>query len=107
MLQRIELDGHSANLALTQKRLEEKNHCPWLKTRNSFTACLLVYDVSNPESFNNLWGWLVEIDKYVPNCTKFLLGNKSDLLSKVPFKRATEFAKQAGMIPKIDFPNSK
>lgn len=98
MTQRIEVEGHSSNVALTQKRFDEKNNCPWVKTRNTFAAVMLVYDVSNADSFNNLWGWLIEIDKYVPNCTKFLVGNKSDVLSKVSFKRARDFAAQAGKI---------
>ena len=43
-------------------------------------AVLLVYDVSNQESFDNIKHWLEQADGYASEtCQKFLIGNKSDL----------------------------
>eukprot|EP00918_Siedleckia_nematoides_P007163 GHVU01015580.1.p1 GENE.GHVU01015580.1~~GHVU01015580.1.p1 ORF type:complete len:210 (+),score=43.19 GHVU01015580.1:316-945(+) len=41
---------------------------------------IVVYDVSDRESFNHVNEWLCEIDKYAsPEATRVLIGNKSDL----------------------------
>lgn len=46
---------------------------------------MVVYDVSNPESFNNTQKWLQEIERYAgENVHKLLVGAKSDLPRKVP-----------------------
>lgn len=46
--------------------------------RNS-EAAILVYDISNLESFNVLKLWHEEIQNNVPNCLVFIVGNKLDL----------------------------
>lgn len=44
---------------------------------------IVVYDVTDVESFNNVKQWLHEITKYAnENVNKLLVGNKSDLASK-------------------------
>eukprot|EP00981_Chlorochromonas_danica_P014060 scaffold7245_cov197-Ochromonas_danica.AAC.20 len=63
---------------------------------------IVVYDVTDLESFNNVKQWLHEITKYAnENVNKLLVGNKSDLTSKraVTFEQGQEFAKSMG----IDF----
>ena len=41
---------------------------------------IVVYDITNMESFNNVKRWLTEIDKYArENVNKLLVANKSDL----------------------------
>ena len=41
---------------------------------------IVVYDITNVESFNNVKRWLTEIDKYArENVNKLLVANKSDL----------------------------
>ena len=45
---------------------------------------LVVYDITNKESFENLSSWLIEIEKNGnKNVYKFLIGNKNDLEQKV------------------------
>jgi Ras-related protein Rab-1A len=45
---------------------------------------IVVYDTTDLESFNNVKQWLHEIDRYASeNVNKLLVGNKSDLTSKV------------------------
>ncbi len=61
---------------------------------------ILVYDITDLDSFNNLNSWLVEIEKNASkNAYKILIGNKSDLENerKVQFSQGEEFAKQYGM----------
>lgn len=56
---------------------------------------IVVYDITNQETFNNVQKWLQEIDRYAcENVHKLLVGNKSDLVSerKVQFDQASEFA---------------
>ena len=44
---------------------------------------IIVYDISDRESFDNVKQWLSEIDRYAcENVNKLLVGNKSDLASK-------------------------
>ena len=44
---------------------------------------MVVYDVTNMDSFNNVKQWLQEIDRYASeNVNKLLVGNKSDLVNK-------------------------
>ena len=61
---------------------------------------IVVYDVTDQESFNNVKQWLHEIDRYAcENVNKLLVGNKSDLTSKrvVSFDAAKEFADNLGI----------
>lgn len=40
---------------------------------------IMVYDVTNMESFNHVNDWLAEVNKFAPEDTcKLLVGNKSD-----------------------------
>eukprot|EP01129_Flabellula_baltica_P005503 TRINITY_DN19_c1_g1_i1.p1 TRINITY_DN19_c1_g1~~TRINITY_DN19_c1_g1_i1.p1 ORF type:complete len:202 (+),score=46.52 TRINITY_DN19_c1_g1_i1:48-653(+) len=44
---------------------------------------MLVYDVTNEESFANIDYWLKEVDKFAsPNVHKILVGNKNDLVDE-------------------------
>ncbi|KAM8904542.1 ras-related protein Rab-1B-like isoform 1-T1 [Spinachia spinachia] len=44
---------------------------------------IIVYDVTEQESFHNVKQWLDEIDRYAcENVSRLLVGNKSDLVSK-------------------------
>ena len=61
---------------------------------------MMVYDITDAESFNNLNSWLIEIEKNASkNVYKILVGNKSDLESerKVTYEQGKEFATQYGM----------
>ena len=61
---------------------------------------IVVYDVTEMESFNNVKQWLHEIDRYASeNVNKLLVGNKSDLTSKrqVETESAKEFAESVNI----------
>jgi Ras-related protein Rab-1A len=61
---------------------------------------IIVYDITDRESFDNVKQWLNEIDKYAcENVNKLLVGNKSDLDNKrqVDFEEGKAFADQHGI----------
>ncbi|MCO5553727.1 hypothetical protein L7F22_007253 [Adiantum nelumboides] len=61
---------------------------------------IIVYDVTDQESFNNVKQWLNEIDRFASeNVNKLLVGNKSDLTAKkvVDTQTAKAFADEIGI----------
>ena len=61
---------------------------------------IIVYDVTDADSFQNVKTWLNEIQKYASeNVSKLLVGNKCDLVNKkaVEYVTAKEFADQLGV----------
>ena len=61
---------------------------------------LVVYDITNRESFENLNSWLIEIEKNAnKNVYKLLIGNKCDLEEKrkVSYQEGKDFAASNGM----------
>ena len=62
---------------------------------------LVVFDITDRESFNNVTNWLNEIKKNAGvNVVKILIGNKSDLESnrKVSIEEAKKMAESQGMV---------
>ncbi|TVU18407.1 hypothetical protein EJB05_34503 [Eragrostis curvula] len=65
---------------------------------------IIVYDVTDMESFNNIKQWLSEIDRYASDSVcKLLVGNKCDLVDSkvVDTEKAKAFADSLG-IPFIE-----
>ena len=61
---------------------------------------LVVYDITDRDSFENLNSWLIEIEKNAnKNIYKLLIGNKSDLEDKrkVTYQEGKDFATINGM----------
>ena len=61
---------------------------------------LVVYDITDRESFDNLNSWLIEIEKNAnKNVYKLLIGNKVDLEDKrkVSYQEGKDFATSNGM----------
>jgi len=61
---------------------------------------LLLYDVTDKESFKNLSNWLIEIEKNASkNVLRVLIGNKVDLEDKrvISFNQGKEFADTYGL----------
>jgi len=61
---------------------------------------IVVYDITNADSFDNVKRWLTEIDKYArENVNKLLVGNKMDLdegdgkLRQVKHEKGKQFAR--------------
>lgn len=65
---------------------------------------IVVFDVTDSESFDNVKQWLNEIDRYAnENVNKLLVGNKVDLVGKraVDYETAKAFADEIG-VPYIE-----
>jgi Ras-related protein Rab-1A len=61
---------------------------------------IIVFDLTDTESFENIKQWLLEINRYsCNNVSKLLIGNKSDLTHRrlITFEQAQEYADQQGM----------
>merc|ERR1712154_590649 len=62
---------------------------------------IIVYDITDKESFDNVRQWLFEIDRYASeNVCKLLVGNKSDLANK----RAVEYEAAKGFADELQIP---
>ena len=61
---------------------------------------LLIYDVTDKDSFRNLSNWLIEIEKNAnKNVLKIVIGNKTDLENKrvISYNQGKEFADTYGL----------
>ncbi|KAK9458554.1 ras-domain-containing protein [Lipomyces oligophaga] len=91
----IELDGKSVKLQIWDTAGQERFRTITASYYRGAHGIIIVYDVTDQESFNNVSQWLQEIDRYATEgVNKLIVGNKSDLEDKrvVEFKDAKEFA---------------
>ena len=96
----IKLDGKTIKLQIWDTAGQER----FGKIDSSFYrgahGIIVVFDVTDPESFSNVKQWLHEIDRYASaDVKKLLVGNKCDLASKraVPTEQAAAFAESLGV----------
>lgn len=76
--------------------IHSKNLKSYLETTD---AVLLVYDVTNLESFNNLSDWILQLRKYNTTPNLYLVGNKVDLVSmrQVTERQHQQFQEENGL----------
>ena len=93
----IELDGKTIKLQIWDTGVQRTITSSYYRGAHGI---IVVFDVTDQESFNNVKQWLHEIDRYAcANVKKLLVGNKCDLASKraVPTEQAAEFAESLGV----------
>lgn len=62
-------------------------------------AVILVYDVTNKTSFDNLRYWMSELQKnFLHDIPRLLVGNKCDMQAVVNRSEALKFADENGML---------
>uniref|UniRef100_A0A0M3ICE7 Ras-related protein Rab-1A n=1 Tax=Ascaris lumbricoides TaxID=6252 RepID=A0A0M3ICE7_ASCLU len=84
----IELDGKTIKLQIWDTAGQERFRTITSSYYRGAHGIIVVYDITDQESFNNVKQWLQEIDRYAcENVNKLLVGNKCDLTSK----RAVEY----------------
>eukprot|EP01111_Echinosteliopsis_oligospora_P017835 TRINITY_DN787_c0_g1_i1.p1 TRINITY_DN787_c0_g1~~TRINITY_DN787_c0_g1_i1.p1 ORF type:complete len:204 (-),score=57.43 TRINITY_DN787_c0_g1_i1:171-782(-) len=96
----IELNGKTIKLQIWDTAGQERFRTITSSYYRGAHGIIVVYDVTDQVSFNNVRQWLQEIDRYAcENVNKLLVGNKSDLVSKkvVEEKSAAEFADGLGI----------
>lgn len=93
----IELDGKTIKLQIWDTAGQERFRTITSSYYRGAHGIIIVYDVTDADSFKNVRQWLQEIDRYAgENVNRLLVGNKSDMVAKkiVDFTTAKEFADQ-------------
>uniref|UniRef100_A0A914CS56 Uncharacterized protein n=1 Tax=Acrobeloides nanus TaxID=290746 RepID=A0A914CS56_9BILA len=96
----VEIQGKVVKLQIWDTAGQERFRTITSSYYRGAHGIVVVYDITDRESFNNVRQWLQEVDRYASeNVSKLLVGNKSDMDNKreVPYNSAKEYADQLGM----------
>ncbi|KAK2707632.1 ras-related protein ORAB-1-like [Artemia franciscana] len=96
----IELEGKTIKLQIWDTAGQERFRTITSSYYRGAHGIIVVYDVTDQESFNNVRQWLEEIDRYAcENVNRLLVGNKCDLAAKkvVDYQIAKDYADQLGI----------
>ena len=96
----MEIESNSCKLQIWDTAGQERFRNIISSYYKGAQGIILVYDITDLNSFQNLTSWLTEIKKNVTNnVNKILIGNKSDLENerKVEIEQGKEFAMKYGM----------
>ena len=91
----VRMDGKTIKLQLWDTAGQERFRTITSSYYRGAHGIIVVYDVTNRESFEHVKGWLHEISKHASdNVNKILIGNKCDLVGqrKVEKETAQQFA---------------
>jgi len=91
----IDVDGKTIKLQIWDTAGQERFRTITAAYYRGAHGIVVVYDVTDSESFENVRMWLKEIERYAADYVeKLLIGNKSDLVSKkvVEYSIAKELA---------------
>jgi len=96
----LDIDGKSCKLQIWDTAGQERFRNIISSYYRGAQGIMLVYDITDLESFQNLNSWLIEIEKNAAkNVYKILIGNKCDMENerKVTYEQGKDFAEQYGM----------
>lgn len=98
----LEVEGKRVKLTIWDTAGQERFRTLTSSYYRGAHGCVLVYDVTRMDSFENLQQWLNEVNMYSPgngeSVVKLLVGNKCDLERKVPKEQADAWARKHGML---------
>jgi len=93
----IELHGKKIKLQIWDTAGQERFHTITTSYYRGAMGIMLVYDITNPKSFDNIAKWLRNIDEHASeDVEKMLLGNKCDMADKrmVSKERGEQIARE-------------
>mmetsp|Transcript_9275 Transcript_9275/g.29473 ORF Transcript_9275/g.29473 Transcript_9275/m.29473 type:complete len:192 (-) Transcript_9275:1488-2063(-) len=96
----IDLDGKIAKLQIWDTAGQERFRTITNSYYHGAQGIIVVFDLSNRDSFDNVTMWLGEVQRHAPKSVRVLLcGNKSDLVAGrvVTRTEALAFAKSCGI----------
>jgi len=96
----IELDGKTIKLQIWDTAGQERFRTITSSYYRGAHGIIVVYDITDQDTFHNVKTWLQEIDRYASeNVNKLLVGNKCDLTPKrvVEYQTAKEYADSLGI----------
>jgi Ras-related protein Rab-1A len=96
----IDLNGKTIKLQIWDTAGQERFRTITSSYYRGAHGIIVVYDITDQVSFNNVKQWLQEIDRYAcENVNKLLVGNKCDLTNKRVVDQATakEYADSLGI----------
>lgn len=96
----VEQDGKTIKLQIWDTAGQERFRTITSSYYRGAHGIIIVYDITDQESFNNVKQWLSEINRYASeNVNKLLVGNKSDLTENraVSYDTAKAFADEIGI----------
>ena len=99
-LKTLEVNGKKVKLQIWDTAGQERFKNITSSYYRGGNGVLVVYDITERESFDNLTSWLIEIEKNAnKNVYKLLIGNKCDLEDKrkVTYQEGKDFAESNGM----------
>jgi len=96
----VELNGKKIKLQIWDTAGQERFHTITTSYYRGANGIMLVYDVTNQKSFDNISKWLRNIEEHASeDVEKMLLGNKCDMDDKrvIPKERGELIAKEHGI----------
>ena len=96
----LEIDGKNIKMQIWDTAGQERFKNIIASYYKGAHGILLLFDVTDKESFKNLSNWLIEIEKNSSkNVLKVLIGNKTDLEDKrvITYNQGKEFADTYGL----------
>ena len=96
----LDIEGKTVKLQIWDTAGQERFRTITSSYYRGAHGIIVVYDVTDKVSFNNVKQWLGEIDRYAcQSVNKLLVGNKADLVEKkvVDYNEAKEFAEGLGI----------
>ncbi|KAF6159676.1 hypothetical protein GIB67_029934 [Kingdonia uniflora] len=96
----VEIGGKTVKLQIWDTAGQERFRTITSSYYRGAHGIIIVYDVTDAESFNNVKQWLSEIDRYANDSVcKLLVGNKCDLVENkvVDTQTAKTFAEEVGI----------
>ena len=96
----VDLDGREHKIKLSDTAGQEKFRNITSSFYQGADAIIVVYDVTDYNSFISVAKWLQDVNKYAPNACIVLVGNKCDLIpiKQVDEKMAKDFADEKGFL---------